>query len=215
MSSFPFDPEHRRLLTERLNELVKQPQSTVDLKRAAVALVLLPTEGSEATDSPPETTVILTRRAPQLSRHGGQYALPGGRIDGNETPEEAALREVEEEIGLRLDPSSILGTLDDFVTRSGFHMTPVVVWGSPEEEIRPSPDEVAEVHRVPLVRIAKPSSRHLIEMDPGSPAVLSLAIVDTLVFAPTAAIMLQCARLAVENVVERVHFFEQPRFAWR
>lgn len=204
----PFSPPLRHVLAGRLASFKRRPAPVDGLRRAAVALVVLP-------DAAGEASVVLTQRAWHLSKHAGQFALPGGRIDAGESQVEAALREAQEEIGLHLGPNAVLGRLDDFVTRSGFHMSAVVVWGDPDQDLVPSPDEVAEIHYVPLARLADPSTLHLIDNQPGTPPVLSLAIVDTLVFAPTAAIMLQLAKLAVDGVTERVHHYEQPRFAWR
>src|SRR4029450_10505388 len=94
------------------------------LKHAAVAITLVETE-----DGSGETALILTGRVAGLRSHGGQWALPGGRIDAGETPAHGALRELAEEIGLALTPDDILGTLDDYPTRSGYLITPLVVWG--------------------------------------------------------------------------------------
>ena len=177
------------------------------LKRAAVALVVVPGEADLA-------TVILTRRAMSLRRHSGQFALPGGRVDAGETVRQAALRELHEEVGLERSPDDILGELDDHVTRSGFHMTPVVVWGG-HGELHPSPDEVAQVYRVPFDQIARPETRQLIDLDGDGRESLALGIVGTLVFAPTAALLLQIAHLVTHGEAPRVDHYEQPRFAWQ
>ena len=212
-TTLKLDPPLRQRLAQRLASMDRREEPNDQLKRAAVALVVV---GGEAPNALNEASVILTRRALHLNRHSGQFALPGGRIDPGETAVQAALRELQEEVGLELEDRQVLGKLDDYVTRSGFHITAVVVWGgdSASDQLKPNPEEVAAVHRVPLSQIAQPDTRHLIEMEPGLPPVLSLAIVDTLVFAPTAAVMLQLARLAVDGEVERVHGFEEPRFAW-
>ena len=100
-------------------------------------------------------------RAAGLRRHGGQWACPGGRRDPGETPEAAALRELEEEIGLALPPEHVLGCLDDFPTRSGFVITPVVMWSDAPGAFAPDPTEVAEIHLVPLAELDRPGVPHL------------------------------------------------------
>ncbi len=98
------------------------------------------------------TALLLTRRAAGLRSHRGQWALPGGRCDEGETPVVAALRELHEELGLELGPDDVLGLLDDYPTRSGYLITPVVVWAAKGAVITPNPDEVASVHRIALAR---------------------------------------------------------------
>ncbi len=93
--------------------------------------------------------VILTKRALDLGNHAGQWALPGGRIEAGESAEQAALRELAEEVGLQLDASAVIGRLDDYVTRSGFAITPVVVWAGAAPALVADPAEVASIHRVP------------------------------------------------------------------
>src|SRR5437764_13165092 len=120
------------------------------LKRAAVAIAL-----TDAGDTAGQTALLLTLRASSLRAHRGQWALPGGRCDAGETPVEAALRELDEELGLRLTGAEVLGTLDDYPTRSGYLITPVVVWAADSAAIKPNPDEVASVHRIALATIER------------------------------------------------------------
>ena len=94
-----------------------------ELKQAAVAVCVTQREQTPA--------LLLTRRAAQLRTHAGQWALPGGRRDDGETAVHGALRELTEEVGLSLDDTQILGILDDYVTRSGYVMTPVVCSAGP------------------------------------------------------------------------------------
>ena len=129
---------------------------------------------------PVRAAVLLTRRAAGLRRHGGQWALPGGRLDPGETPETAALRELEEEVGLTLPAGAILGCLDDFPTRSGFVITPVVVWGIGPAPLRPDPREVAAVYRVPLGDLLNPANLVVHSIPQSDRPVLALAILGTL-----------------------------------
>ena len=113
-----------------------------ELKQAAVALCVTEADGVP--------TLVITRRAAGLRAHAGQWALPGGRLDAGEGPVEGALRELHEEIGVDLGPGAVLGLLDDYVTRSGYVMTPVVCWAGPVAGFAGSEPEVAAVFEVPL-----------------------------------------------------------------
>jgi 8-oxo-dGTP pyrophosphatase MutT (NUDIX family) len=152
----PFADTTRRNIAElcaaftRLPERAPAPKPAPSLKRAAVAIALV-----EADDAEDGTALLLTRRASGLRSHGGQWALPGGRCDEGETPVAAALRELHEELGLKLGPDHVLGLLDDYPTRSGYLITPVVVWSEKAAVITPSPDEVASVHRIALEDIER------------------------------------------------------------
>lgn len=178
------------------------------LKPAAVALVLVPGPLGEP-------AFLLTRRTASLHRHGGQFALPGGRIDDGEQPVEAARRELHEELGVALPADSVLGLLDDFVTQSGYLITPVVLWGPEVSTLAPSPHEVAVAYRVPLRELYRPDLPVLSCADEGEAPVLSLPLVGTLIYSPTAAIIFQLRELALEGRLTRVHHYGQPRFAWK
>lgn len=99
--------------------------------------------------------LILTRRSSRLRHPPGQWALPGRRVDTGETPEQTALRERCEEVGLALAEDTVLGRLDDFVTRSGFVMTPVVIWGGTRRELIPNQHEVDSIHRIPVTELLR------------------------------------------------------------
>ena len=177
-------------------------------RRAAVAEVLLPDEEGRA-------CFLITRRAATLRRHTGQWALPGGRVDAGETVEQAALRELQEEVGLTLDESTVLGVLDDYGTRSGFIITPVVVWAEPEHELVPNPHEVARIYRVPLEQLEGPDVPRLISIPESDRPVIQLPLLGTLIHAPTAAVLYQMREVVVHGRPTRVDHFEQPVWAWR
>lgn len=158
---------------------------------------------------------LLCRRASRLSAHSAQWALPGGRIDPGETPIEAALRETDEEVGVRLPESAVLGLLDDYSTRSGYVITPVVVWGGGRLELRPSPAEVVAVYRIGLHQLQREDSPRFITIPESPRPVVQIPLGNDLIHAPTGAVLLQLRWLGLEGRADRVDEFEQPVFAWR
>lgn len=110
-------------------------------------------------DHPDGLTMIFTERTAHLAAHAGQVSFPGGQIEPDDVdPEDAALRETEEEIGLSRKSIEVLGRLDIYLTRTGFRVTPVVGLVRPPFHLRPDPEEVAEVFEVPLSIILSPDN---------------------------------------------------------
>ena len=176
-------------------------------RRAAVAVVLLADQEGRA-------CFLLTRRAATLRAHARQWALPGGRIDQGEGAERAALRELEEEVGLVRDATAVLGLLDDYGTRSGFVITPVVVWCGGDVELTANPDEVASVYRVPLADLDHPDVPRLVTIPESDRPVLQVPILSSVIHAPTAAVLYQFREVVVHGRPTRVAHFEQPVWAW-
>lgn len=158
---------------------------------------------------------LLTRRAPRLNAHAGQWALPGGRIDAGETGVDAALRELREELGLVLGVADLLGRLDDYPTRSGYVISPYVFWGGAAPSLEPHPDEVQSVHRVAFRELLRQDSPRFVTIPESDRPVVQIPIGGDLIHAPTGAVLLQFRRVALEGVDERVDHLEQPTFAWR
>ncbi len=159
--------------------------------------------------------MVLTKRSRRLRDHPGQWALPGGRIDAGETPEQAALRELQEEVGLALAPAAVLGRLDVFVTRSGFSIVPVVVWAGRAEHLRPNPAEVDRIHRIGFEQFLRADAPILEPGDDPTRPVLKMPVGDTWIAAPTAAFLYQFTEVCLHDRATRVAHFEQPAFAWR
>ena len=162
-----------------------------------------------------EASFIITRRVSTLRNHSGQWALPGGRIDEGESPADAALRELDEEVGLHCGPEQVLGLLDDYPTRSGFRITPVVVWAGSEVALVPNPKEVAEAYRVPIAGLDADGIPKLFDTEHSERQVLSVRILGQDIFAPTAAVIFQFREVAIHGRETRVAHYDQPRFAWR
>jgi 8-oxo-dGTP pyrophosphatase MutT (NUDIX family) len=186
-----------------LSGFTRRPLDRPDLKPAAVGITLV-SDGA---------AFLLTRRAATLRGHAGQWALPGGRTDRSETPGATARRELAEELGLVLDADAELGLLDDYATRSGYLITPVVLWGGSEPVLLPNPVEVSEVHRVAMDVIdVEPRFVTIAESDA---PVIQLPILGRYVHAPTAAVLHQFREVVLRDRSTRVAHLEQPVFAWR
>ncbi|OBF31430.1 coenzyme A pyrophosphatase [Mycolicibacterium peregrinum] len=158
---------------------------------------------------------LLCRRTSRLSSHAAQWALPGGRLDPGENAVEAALRELDEEVGVSLSDSSVLGLLDDYPTRSGYVITPVVIWGGGRLDLRPSPDEVVAAYRVGLHQLQREDSPRFITIPESPRPVVQIPLGNDLIHAPTGAVLLQLRWLALEGRRDPVDELEQPVFAWK
>ena len=216
------DQRLRRLLARHLGGFDARRAAAGTQRAAAVALAITDAgHGAEVPGLPRqaawsrEAALVLTRRSLNLAHHPGQWALPGGRIEPGESAVQAALRELAEEVGLRLAERAVLGVLDDFVTRSGFAITPVVVWAGAARRLTPHPGEVASVHRIPIAELMRADAPWLSEAEGERAPVLRMPVGATWIAAPTAAILYQFREVCVHGRATRVAHFEQPRFAWR
>jgi 8-oxo-dGTP pyrophosphatase MutT (NUDIX family) len=207
----PFDHTTRRNIAERCAAFARLPagEPAPALKRAAVAIALV-----GAGEMAGGTALLLTLRAEGLRSHRGQWALPGGRCDEGETPVQAALRELHEELGLGLGPEAVLGLLDDYPTRSGYLITPVVVWAAASAGMSPNPDEVASVHRVALGDIEHADAFSFTTIPESTRRVIRFRHAGDFIHAPTAALIYQF-REVLAGRDTRVVELEQPVFAWK
>jgi 8-oxo-dGTP pyrophosphatase MutT (NUDIX family) len=207
----PFDDATRRDIAALCAGFARLPASepATTLKRAAVAITLLKADASLH-----GTALLLTLRAAGLRAHRGQWALPGGRCDQGETQVMAALRELHEELGLELGQEHVLGLLDDYPTRSGYLITPVVVWAPTGSAISPNPSEVASVHRIALENIEKPEAFDFVAIPESDRRVIRFRHAGRFIHAPTAALIYQF-REVLGGRDTRVVDLEQPVFAWK
>ncbi len=242
MKPVSYSPELRASIRLNLEGHNRLSLPRGQLRHAAVAVVVLDSDALLHADDPNPATeeeltfipggaglnlsgsvagtaggpaVLLTRRSSAMRAHAGQWALPGGRVESGETPLDAARRELHEELGLELGTEALLGTLDDYATRSGYVITPLVFWAGEEPELIPDPGEVRSVHRVAFSELCRSDSPRFVSIPESDRPVVQIPIGGDLIHAPTGAILLQFRRVALEGVPERVFHYEQPVFAWR
>lgn len=236
-----FGPALRRRLTDNLAGRQVNTHRLEGRRHAAVGIVVIDSDADLHGDDPTEidrlgliaeipgvdtdtltgrvdgtaggAAIILTRRAPRLNAHAGQWALPGGRVDAEEAPLAAAIREIAEEIGLSVTEDELVGRLDDYPTRSGYVISPFVFWAPDQAEPRPNPDEVASIHRIALPELARPP--RLVPIPESDRPVIQVPVGGDLIHAPTGAIIHQFHAAAVDGRDVRVDGYEQPVFAWR
>ncbi|WP_245479010.1 NUDIX hydrolase [Rubrivivax rivuli] len=225
MNTLPTGASLRTFLQQRLAAWPVQALPAEGRRHAAVALPVteagwgagLPGLPLQPAHTPwsEAAAVLLTRRALTMRQHAGQWALPGGRVDEGESPEQAALRELHEELGLRLPPEAVLGRLDDYATRSGYLVTPVVVWAGAARALQPNPAEVASVHRIGADELLRADAPLLNQVRGAEHPVLRMPLGTHWVAAPTAAFLYQFREVALLGRATRVAHFDQPFFAWR
>jgi len=208
MKDLRFDAALRARLTRNLGGRAAAALPQRSLKRAAVCLIL-------TDDGAGRAALVLTLRAKTLNTHSGQFALPGGRVDAGESAVDAALREVREEIGLALAPEAVLGCLDDYPTRSGYLITPIVAWAPDDARMSANPQEVEVIYRVQLAELGRPGVPEFVAIPESEQPVIRYPLLGTLVHAPTAAVLYQFMEVAVHGRATRVAHLEQPVWAWR
>ena len=207
LDTLSFTNSTRRQISSNICGFKDTRQKQEALRRAAVTLTIFNHEG--------EAAIVITRRAQNLRSHGGQWALPGGRIDEGEGPVQAALRELQEEVNLALDETHVLGTLDDYVTRSGYIITPVVLWSDvTATALTPNPEEVDSIHPFTFTELARADSPHLEKIPESDRQVLSMNFGTILIYAPTAALLYQFREVAILGNSTSVLHYDQPVFAW-
>lgn len=208
MNYLRFDNVLRAAVTRNLALRAAASLPACGLKRAAVCLIL-------TDDGAGGAALVLTLRAKHLNAHSGQFALPGGRVEAGESAIEAALREAREEIGLELPQDAVLGWLDDYPTRSGYLITPIVVWAPNDARMSANPAEVEVIYRVHLAELGRDGSPEFVAIPESDQPVIRYPLLGTLIHAPTAAVLYQFMEVAVHGRATRVAHLEQPVWAWR
>jgi ADP-ribose pyrophosphatase YjhB (NUDIX family) len=240
---FPYDADLRARLAANLDRHEVRRHELDGRRHAAVGLVVIDSDAELHGHDPTEidrasliddlpgvdlstltgkvdgtaggAAVILTRRGSRLAAHANQWALPGGRVDRGETPLEAAIREIDEEIDLTVSADDLLGRLDDYPTRSGYVISPFVFWAGAGAEPAANPAEVASVHRISLRELTRDDSPRFVTIPQSDRPVIQLPVGGDLIHAPTGAVLYQFRAVAYDGSGTRVDHYEQPVFAWR
>ena len=207
----PFGPSLRDDIETKLTAFERRVIDDADLRQAAVAVVIVKNLEDDG------ASVLLTYRPASMRRHARQYALPGGRMDDGETLVETALRELHEELRLDLAQDDVIGILDDYPTKSGWRITPIVAWGGEVRHIDPDPVEVEKVLRIPFAELDSDAIPLFRDTEHGDAPILYslLPTIGHTMFAPTAAMLYQFREVAIRGNDARVAHYNEPEFAWK
>lgn len=200
MTDLPLGDQIRANLADFPRRAAETP-----LRSAAVTICVL-----TGTPGVTEPRFVIIKRASR-GLNAGHWALPGGKVDLGETSVQAALRELHEEVGLAVDESAVVGLLDDFVTASGFVITPVVVVVEGSPKLRRNPGEIHSIHPIPLSRLLADGMPRWTHSSDGLLLQMPLRH-DMVIHAPTGAILLQFREAALLGRSTRVHDLLQPAF---
>ena len=203
------DKAQREALRAKLAAFHPDAPRTLDDGQRHAAVGLIVADGGQG-----EATLLITRRAANLRSHSGQWALPGGRVDAGESAVQAALREAREEINLDLTEDAVLGILDDYPTRSGYLITPVVAWAPKGATMSPNPAEVAHLYHIPLEELSL-KQPEFFDIPESKRLVIRLPLRGGYIHAPTAAMLWQFIEVALHGRNTRVADLEQPVWAWK
>jgi 8-oxo-dGTP pyrophosphatase MutT (NUDIX family) len=207
--ALPHGESLRRLVRERIGAFPRLAagagggRAPDGHRRAAVAVTVL--------DAGAGGRVLVLKRAGR-GTNPGQWALPGGRLEPGEGPIDGALREAAEEVAL--SGAEVAGVLDDFVTDSGYVITPVVAIAPDGAALRRNPAEVHSLHPIPLARLLGPQVRRWARPADGRPLMQLALRHDMVVHAPTGAILWQF-REALLGRHARVADLAQPEWTRR
>jgi 8-oxo-dGTP pyrophosphatase MutT (NUDIX family) len=181
-------------------------EAGADLRRAAVAVTVL--------DLDTTPRVLVLKRAAR-GFNAGQWALPGGKLEPGEDAVTAALRELAEEAGVQVGPEGVAGRLDDYVTDSGFRITPVVVLAPPGARPVRNASEIRSLHPIALARLLAADVPRWKPL-PGGGRLLQMPLRhDMIVHAPTGAILLQFREVALRGAELRIGDLLQPEWTRR
>ncbi len=200
----------RGLIDRMAANLAAFPRIALDrpgARRAAVAIVIAPHEG--------EPAYALTRRALTMRRGAGNYALPGGEAEPGEDAVQTAIRETAEELGVVVPRAAALGLLDDFITLSGFVVTPVALWSPRPLRLAPDPAEVGEAWMNPLSELDHPEAPRREPHPDGGEPILRMAARGAWINPPTAAWLYQFREVALHGRHTRVAGVGQPGWTAR
>ncbi|MCJ8320920.1 MAG: CoA pyrophosphatase [Colwellia sp.] len=147
-----------RFQLQKLSKSIHNYQYHSDLKSAAV---LIPILEKRLIDNSTELNILFTKRAEHLKHHGGQISFPGGKAEKyDDNLISTAIREAQEEIGIKTDTIEVVGQLHPYQTISGYIVTPVIAFIAAEQEFIIDHNEVAEIFQVPLHHFLNTDNHH-------------------------------------------------------